>query len=397
MDFIDPMVITILVLVLVLTLVAFAYIVIIFSERYERSFKSNIVGINEVDEFLNDEESLRHLANEYDLSHLSPEEQWSFNKGQDFTVLNPPNINNTRDQSSSETEDFIIRERGIDAFEFEQEEDILNPRFLVIDKTDVHFCGNDSPYSVGTAVMNISLPVRHRTSPDIIYFEVKIYECLNENENPNAHFAIGLVTKPYPSSFRLPGYNTFSVAYESTGNLKINKPLPTPLQQHLGINSKYNAQVLPPLQQADVVGFGYTISSGTLFITHNGRKMMDILRGCYMDLYPAVGCFLTNLKFQVNIGQRGYVWTEANVRKYGFISSNDMSKITGNRGLTSLPNYGSLGKVEGDKLLEKGEELPPSYPEDEIDFFGRSTNNTIRVGSTSMANDYNSQRSSREK
>lgn len=323
--------------------------------------------------FLNDEESLVNLAEEYDFTILSPEEQLAFLKGEEFTRNNPPQIER-RGRSFTREDDLIIKDCGINAFEFEQERDILNARFIVEDRTEINFVNNDLPYSTATAVLNYPLPVKNRT-PDTVYFEVKIFDY--HDANPNSHFGIGLITKPYPSDFRLPGYNTFSIAYESTGNLKINKPLPTPLQQHQGENSVYNAHVLPSLRQSDVVGFGYVISTGTLFITRNGKKVMDIMKGCYLDLYPAVGCFSTNAKFQVNFGQMGFVWIEANVRRYGFFSTSDR-KIGGDRGLASLPQYGYPGLIL-DKLLDKGDELPPHYPEDELDFFGKP-----RVGTSAL-------------
>lgn len=322
--------------------------------------------------FLNDEESLVNLANEYDFTVLSPEEQQAFLKGEEFTKDNPPS-QNSRGRAFSRQDDLIIKDRGITAFEFEQEVDILSARYIVEDKTEVNFFNNDSSYSTSTSVLNYPLPTRNRM-PDTIYFEVKIYEF--NSESPNAHFGIGLVTKPYPSSFRLPGYNTFSLSYESTGNLKINKPFPTPLQQHNGEHSLFNAHVLPSLRQSDIVGFGYVVPSGTLFITRNGKKLMDVMKGCYLDLYPAIGCFSTNARFQANFGQMGFVWIEANVRRYGFFSTSDR-KLKGERGLASLPEYGNPILLR-DKLLDKGDELPPDYPDEEIDFFG-----ALRIGSSS--------------
>lgn len=317
-------------------------------------------------EFLNDEESLLHLAEEFDFTTLSPEEQQSFLKGEEFSKSNPPNIDQTRGRTFSREDELIIRERGIYAFEFEQEREILSARFIVEDRTELNFTNNDASYSTATSLLNYPLPSKNR-NPDTIYFEVKIFEFCDSV--PNAHFSIGLVTKPYPSGFRLPGYNNFSIAYESTGNLKINKPFPTPLQQHQGENSLFNAQVLPALRQSDIVGFGYVVPSGTLFITRNGKKLMDVMKGCYLDLYPAVGCFSSNAKFHVNLGQMGFVWIEANVRRYGFFSTSDR-KLKGERGLASLPEYGNT-TLQNDKLLDKGEELPPEYPEEELDFFGR--------------------------
>lgn len=362
------------------------------SSRHDYSLiGDDVFGFGDVPrEFINDEETLNFLADEFDFTNLSPEEQQSYLRGEEFSKLTPPNFSNTRGKSYTHEDDLIIKDCGLNAFEFEQDQEILDTRYIVADKTEIHFIHNDTPYSTATSVLNYSLPVKNRTYSDIIYFETKVFEFDSSNEN--GHFAIGLVTKPYPSSFRLPGYNNFSIAYESTGNLKINKPFPTPLQQHMDVNSKFNAQVLPPLQQSDVVGFGYVVSTGTIFITRNGKKVMDVIKDCFIDLYPAVGCFLTNAKFQVNIGQLGYVWIEANVRKYGFISTSDYKKIGGDRGLASLPQYGELGKQDGDKLLDKGEELPPDYPEDELDFFGRSTKDIVRFGSSSKSQGVNNEK-----
>ncbi|CAX40907.1 uncharacterized vacuolar protein, putative [Candida dubliniensis CD36] len=383
----------------ILLLLVFASIVLFFalsfcayrlfcrnSDRNEySSLDSDILGShsnNVPREFLNDEESLLDLAETFDFTNLSPEEQGSYLKGQEFTTNNPPDFTKVRGKTFTIEDEKLIKECGINAFQFDPDQELLNSRYIVADKTELNFNNNDMPYSTATTVLNYPLPVRNRIYSDIVYFETKVFEFTNEN-NPNAHFSIGLVTKPYPSAFRLPGYNKFSIGYESTGNLKINKPFPTPLQQHQDEHSEYNALVLPPLQQSDIVGFGYVISTGTIFITRNGKKVLDVMKGCFVDLYPAVGCFSTNAKFQVNLGQLGFVWIEANVRKYGFVSTSDYKKISGDRGLASLPQYDKV-IVEGDKVLDKGEELPPRYPEEELDFFGRTVNDNVRVGSSSQ-------------
>lgn len=332
-------------------------------------------------EFLNDEESLTHLAETYDFTHLSPEEQSAYLKGEEFTKTHPPDFQKVRGKTFSTEDEKFIKDCGINAFQFDWEEDSVSPRYVVADRTELNFHNNDVPYSTVTATLNYPLPVKNRLYSDTVYFETKVFE-FNNDDNPNAHFSIGLVTKPYPCSFRLPGYNKFSIGYESTGNLKINKPFPTPLQQHQGDQSEYNALVLPPLQQSDIVGFGYVITTGTIFITRNGKKILDVMKGCFVDLYPAIGCFLTNAKFQVNLGQLGFVWIEANVRKYGFVSTSDYKKMGGDRGLTALPQYDQAIE-DGDKVLDKGEELPPRYPEEELDFFGRSSKDIVRLGSSS--------------
>lgn len=335
-------------------------------------------------DFLNDEESLRHLAEEYDFTLLLPEEQQGYLQGQEFTHHHPPKFD-IRGRSFGNYEEAQIKDMGVHAWLFENElgqedasEDtpllgvVRDPSFVVRDKTELVFrCGQ--PYRVATAVMNMAMPCRHRVYLDAVYFETKVFEY---TPGPNTHFAIGLVTKPYPQ-FRLPGYNNFLIAYESTGNLKINKPFPTPLQQHQGNDSQFNNLVLPPLQQADVVGFGYVVSLGTIFITRNGKRVMDVMKGCYLDLYPAVGCFSADATFQVNIGKLGFVWIEANVRKYGFVSTTDSRRLSGERGAAALPRYSLDDNI--DRLLDKGEELPPEYPSGELDFFGRT--NPVEGGS----------------
>lgn len=325
-------------------------------------------------EFLNDEESLYHLTREFDYHQLSPPEQQSYLEGQQFQQEHPPQFT-SRGQAITPEIYNDIKDRGIMAFSFDQDQpqagyrdDVgetarLLPRYIVQDRTEIKFIYNHPPYSTATAVLNYPLPVRNRTMSDCIYFETKIFEF---TPSANAHFAIGLVTRPYPPE-RLPGYNQFLISYESTGNLKINKPFPTPTQQHRGAHSVYNAQVLPPVLPADVIGFGYHVVTGTIFITRNGKKLLDVTRGVFVDLYPAVGCFSSNGTFHVNLGQLGFVWIEANVKKYGFVSTSDYRRMAGDRA-TALPLYGG---TDEDKVLERGEALPPRYPVEELDFFGR--------------------------
>ena len=313
---------------------------------------------------LNDENSLQRLADEFDFAALPPEEQTAYLRAQDFTKQNPPRFEMVRGSTFTAADEQLIRDFGIAAFLFEQDT-LLQPRYVVMDKTELNFLNSDLPYQTVTAVLNYPYPTRNRVTLDIVYFETKVFEFA---QSANGHFSVGLVTKPYPSDFRLPGYNLFSIAYESTGNLKINKPFPTPSQQHTPGNPQYNAFVLPPLIQSDVVGFGYVISTGTVFITRNGKKLMEVASGCYVDMYPAVGCFLTNAKFHVNLGQMGFVWIEANVRKYGFVGGTDYRRPKPDSA-AALPQY-NIAPV-ADKLLDKGDDLPPRYPEHELDFFGR--------------------------
>lgn len=316
--------------------------------------------------FMNTNTSLAQLANEFEFHLLSPEDQLSYEEAVNFAKANPPNAANIKNRSLSTQDEFQIKECGINAYRFEQDPKLGSPRFHVEDALQLNFTDNLAPYSTLTAVMNYPIPTKNRGS-EVSYFEIKVFEY--SNQSVNAHFAIGLVTKPYPNAFRLPGYDNFSLSYESTGNLKINKPLPTPLQQHNGQESKFNALVLPQLNQSDVVGFGVVLSTGTIFITRNGKKLIDVMTGCFLDLYPAIGCFSANAIFNANLGQLGFLWIDANVKKYGFFSLTDRY-FAGQRGLASLPEYSKMTS-KSHKLLDKGLELPPTYPSDEIDFFGR--------------------------
>lgn len=326
------------------------------------------------EEHLNDEELLLQLAIEY--GDLSPQEQQVNEEAALFTKQHPPLLTHVRGASFLREDEHLIRDFGIGAFHFDQDTR-LEPRYVVADKTELNFINNDSPYSTATSILNYPFPLKNRVVSNTVYYETKVFEYEN---TANSHFAIGLVTRPYPVDLRLPGYNLFSISYESTGNLKINKPFPTPSQQHRGEQSQYNAFVLPPLQQSDIVGFGYVVSTGTIFITRNGKKLMDVVTGCYCDMYPAVGCFLTNAKFHVNLGQLGYVWIEANVRKYGFVAASEYKRIAGDLGVAALPQY--VRATDSDKTLDKGEDLPPRYPTEELDFFGRSLKE-VKFGSSS--------------
>lgn len=140
---------------------------------------------------------------------------------------------------------------------------------------------------------------------------------------------VGLATKPYPI-FRLPGHNKFSVAYHSNGDKSHNFPF---LTQSYG----------PSLKEGDVLGVGYRPRTGTVFYTKNGRKMDDAYVGLTRwNLFPTIGadgpCSL-----HVNLGQSGFVFIEANVKKWGLAPSVGT--------LAPPPAYGS---ERGSILLEAG-------------------------------------------
>ncbi|SSD60809.1 related to Protein SSH4 [Saccharomycodes ludwigii] len=340
-----------------------------------------------------DDETLKDREIEFiEGGKFSPFESDSYLRGKEFQELNPPIVKhfNTYNDDFSKTN---IEERGIQAFYFlpclncsdvDKNGNIL-PSFIVQDKLDLIFTKNNKSSST---IMNYPLPFNHR---DAVYFEIKIFKFPKKN----SMFSVGLVTPPYPY-FRLPGFNKYSIAYESTGKLRINNPF-------------YADTLLPKLQEGDVVGFGYRYRSGTVFITHNGKKLMDLTHNLKVDMFVSIGCMnaaytrtytreglledpdnisLKNsdtsdeeippmlqkmhdpfqediasdeIEFQVNLGQIGYVFIEANVKKYAF------GLPFGSIGVP--PSYNTETTKKG-TLLQKGDDLPPDYPYEELGFFG---------------------------
>ena len=124
---------------------------------------------------------------------------------------------------------------------------------------------------------------------------------------PTTNVAVGLATKPYPS-FRLPGHSRFSIAYHSNGDKSYNYPF---------TSTTFNSI----LKEGDVLGIGYRPRTGTVFYTRNGRKMDDAFTGLMnYNLFPTVGAD-GPCSVHVNLGQAGFVFIEANVKKWGLAPS----------------------------------------------------------------------------
>ena len=210
-----------------------------------------------------------------------------------------------------------IQEKGVSAWSFEPDYE-SNASLLVHARTELTFLPD--PFSSSCVQSNLPLPKLN----EVYYWEVKMFD-LPETTS----VAIGLATKPYPI-FRLPGLNRFSVAYHSNGDKSHNYPFTA---------QSYGA----PLKEGDVLGIGYRPRTGTVFFTRNGRKMDDAYIGLTRwNLFPTVGadgpCSL-----HVNLGQSGFVFIEANVKKWGLAPSVGT--------LAPPPAYGS---ERGSILLEAG-------------------------------------------
>lgn len=126
------------------------------------------------------------------------------------------------------------------------------------------------------------------------------------------------------------GFHKYSVAYLSTGFRRFNQPF-TP--------TSYGPQFV----QGDVIGVGYRPRTGAIFFTRNGKKLEDVVHGLKShNFFPAIGangpCIV-----HVNLGQAGFVFIEANVKKWG------LAPVTGS--LAPPPPYGS---EQGSILLAAG-------------------------------------------
>lgn len=212
-----------------------------------------------------------------------------------------------------------IQEKGVSAWSFEPDYESL-PSLLVHSRTELTFLPD--PSSSSSVQSNLPLPKLN----EVYYWEVKMFDLPT-----TTNVSVGLATKPYPS-FRLPGHNRFSVAYHSSGDKSHNYPF---TQATFG----------PALKEGDVLGVGYRPRSGTVFFTRNGRKLEDAFVGLTKwNLFPTVGAD-GPCSVHVNLGQSGFVFIEANVKKWGLAPS-----------IGTLAPPPAYGAERGSILLEAGGE-----------------------------------------
>ncbi|RDB28507.1 Protein ssh4 [Hypsizygus marmoreus] len=210
-----------------------------------------------------------------------------------------------------------IQEKGVSAWSFEPDYETVNS-LLVHARTEITFLPD--PASSSCVQSNLPLPKLN----EVYYWEVKMFD-LPETTT----VAVGLATKPYPP-FRLPGLNRYSVAYHSNGDKSHNYPFTA---------SPFG----PVLKEGDVLGVGYRPRTGTVFFTRNGRKMEDAFVGLSRwNLFPTIGAD-GPCSVHVNLGQAGFVFIEANVKKWGLAPSVGT--------LAPPPAYGS---ERGSILLDVG-------------------------------------------
>lgn len=250
---------------------------------------------------------------------LTDAQRQAYTSSRAFQVAHPP-LSVPTDISLSQY--LSIQEKGVSAWEFEASYD--NHRVQVHDRTEMSFLAmNQVETSVQT---NLPMPKQQ----EVYYWEVKMFE-----KSPDTVVSVGVSTKPYPNT-RMPGWNRHSVAYFSKDGQKY-------------CNSPFSGHPYGPFYfEGDVVGCGYRPRTGTIFFTRNGKRLEDAYTGLTFNLFPTVGangpCVL-----HVNLGQSGFVFVEANVKKWG------LAPASGS--LAPPPAYGSL---RGSILLETGSALGSS-------------------------------------
>lgn len=235
------------------------------------------------------------------LMELSPNDQEIYFQAKDFMTINPIS---TEPLSSQQL--LLIEERGISSWEFKPDS-AVKEEISVSGKTDIQF-KHSSPGLELSAQSNLPIPQGH----DVYYFETKIMECPEDTQD--IVISVGLATEPYPY-FRLPGRHRYSISYESNGDRRYNQPF------HLKAGAGLSA--FPKFGFADVVGVGYRTRTGTIFFTRNGKKVSESKIGGHIQnfkhlkIYPTIGA-TNHCNLSINLGQRGFVFIEANVKKWGF-------------------------------------------------------------------------------
>lgn len=277
------------------------------------------------------EDDLRREEENQAYLELNSDEQELFFQSREFLEMNPYYIGDlTLSQNLS------IQEKGINAFEFVKDQMLTNNDLLIVNKTELNFFKNFEC----SCQTNLPIPVKN----EVYYYEAKIYS-LPETSSTDGDIndtliSIGLGIKPYPW-FRLPGRHPHSVSYDSDGYRRHNQPF------HFTSEPPF-----PKLSKGDVIGVGYRTRSGTIFFTRNGKKVSESKLGGHIknfklprngQLFPIIGA--NNIcSIHVNLGQRGFVFIEANVKNWRY------APLEG-----TGPAPPAYNKFNADILLERSE------------------------------------------
>ncbi|CDH57054.1 spry-domain-containing protein [Lichtheimia corymbifera JMRC:FSU:9682] len=259
------------------------FLVIVFLLFFTRA--PNQLSLSLVDSESNFEEWLQE--SEEQIATLSEDARLSYERAKVFQQRHPPDSIPT---DITPPQLVSIQEKGVSAFEFEWEPDA---NCFVAARTEIQFIHGESCVQT-----NLPLP----RNQEVYYWEAKMFE-LPETTT----VSVGVATKPYPS-WRLPGWNRYSIGYFSNdGNKYFSSPF----------NGKPYGHTF---KHGDVVGVGYRHRTGTIFFTKNGRKLEDAYTGLRWNLFPTVGAN-GPCQVHVNLGQMGFVFIEANVKKWGLAPS----------------------------------------------------------------------------
>ncbi|KAH6719783.1 concanavalin A-like lectin/glucanase domain-containing protein [Leptodontidium sp. 2 PMI_412] len=315
-------------------LIALIFFIVYFF-RYTSSGRIFLDRIGRPGEYDDEQAYAREEAEA--LEEMDDLQRTEYFRAKAFIQANPPDSLPT-DISLSQY--LAIQEKGVSAWEFEPELEIAN--CFVEGRTEIEFFDSEC-----STLTNLPIPKQN----EVYYWESKIYD-----KPETTLISIGVATKPYPL-FRLPGWHKYSVAYTSTGHRRYNQPFSGPTYG-------------PQFVQGDVIGVGYRPRTGTIFFTRNGKKLEDVAHGLKsQNLFPAVGAN-GPCTVHVNFGQSGFVFIEANVKKWG------LAPMTGS--LAPPPPYGS---EQGSILLEAGREGAQSshghYPDAR---HGRTRSGNFRHG-----------------
>ncbi|KAJ2719895.1 Protein ssh4 [Coemansia sp. Benny D115] len=208
----------------------------------------------------------------------------SYELGRAFEQQYPYGSVNTQLTEEQQAE---IREKGVDAWEFVVDLDV---NAMLQSKTDVLFMGGEN-------CVQTNLPLPKANS--VYYFEVKIVE-----KPADVSMWIGLATKPYPA-WRMTGWNRYSVGFcTNNGSVHQNSPF-------------RGTRIGEQLFVGDILGIGFQPRSGVVWFTRNGRRYKAIASGMLYDVFPTISAD-GPCSFSANFGQRGFVFIEANVKRWGF-------------------------------------------------------------------------------
>ncbi|KAH7104610.1 SPRY-domain-containing protein [Auriculariales sp. MPI-PUGE-AT-0066] len=218
------------------------------------------------------------------LESVSEEVRRAYKRAKDWQIQYPPNSLPT-DITLSQF--LAIQEKGVSAWSFEPDYE-ANPNLTFL----------PDPSSYSTVQSNLPLPKLN----EVYYWEVKMFDL-----PPSTTIAIGLATKPFPL-FRLPGWNRHSVAYHSSGDKAYNYPFTAATYGSIAQGGRRAGRRVSPAHWYRFFHTQWSQDGGCVHWPHPLEPLPD--HRCRRPLHS-----------HVNLGQSGFVFIEANVKKWGLAPS----------------------------------------------------------------------------